>query len=91
LIHHAHFLTKENNSEIEYNFADSLVLRKDADTTDTFLLAPLNIAPLYLMNHQTSILGSLIEPIMIIFLGLIVAIILIAMYLPLFQMSSAIH
>lgn len=42
------------------------------------------------VEHQTSILGSLIEPIMIIFLGLLVAIILIAMYLPLFQMSSTV-
>ena len=42
------------------------------------------------VEHQTGILGSLIEPIMIIFLGLLVAIILVAMYLPLFQMSSAV-
>lgn len=42
------------------------------------------------VEHQTSILGSLIEPIMIIFLGLLVAIILVAMYLPLFQMSSTV-
>jgi type IV pilus assembly protein PilC len=40
------------------------------------------------VEHQTSILGSLIEPIMIIFLGVLVAVILVAMYLPLFQMSS---
>ncbi|HLC83713.1 MAG TPA: type II secretion system F family protein [Bacteroidia bacterium] len=40
------------------------------------------------VEHQTSILGSLIEPIMIIFLGLLVAIILVAMYLPLFQMGN---
>ncbi|MGQ0827040.1 MAG: type II secretion system F family protein [Bacteroidota bacterium] len=42
------------------------------------------------VDHQTSILGSLIEPIMIIFLGLLVAIILVAMYLPLFQMGSTV-
>ncbi len=42
------------------------------------------------VEHQTSILGSLIEPIMIIFLGLLVAIILVAMYLPLFQMSNTV-
>lgn len=42
------------------------------------------------VEHQTSILGSLIEPVMIIFLGLLVAIILVAMYLPLFQMSSTV-
>lgn len=40
------------------------------------------------VEHQTSILGSLIEPIMIIFLGILVAVILVAMYLPLFQMGS---
>lgn len=42
------------------------------------------------VDYQTSILGSLIEPVMIIFLGLLVAIILVAMYLPLFQMSSTV-
>lgn len=42
------------------------------------------------VEHETSILGSLIEPIMIIFLGLLVALILVAMYLPLFQMSNTV-
>jgi type IV pilus assembly protein PilC len=42
------------------------------------------------VEHQTSILGSLIEPVMIIFLGLLVAVILVAMYLPLFQMGSTV-
>jgi type IV pilus assembly protein PilC len=42
------------------------------------------------VEHQTSIIGSLIEPVMIIFLGLLVAIILVAMYLPLFQMGSTV-
>lgn len=42
------------------------------------------------VEHQTSILGSLIEPVMIIFLGILVAGILVAMYLPMFQMSSTV-
>lgn len=42
------------------------------------------------VEHQTSTLGSLIEPIMIIFLGVLVAVILLAMYLPLFQLSTAV-
>ena len=41
------------------------------------------------IEHQTGLIGSLIEPIMIIFLGLVVGIILIAMYLPLFQLSNS--
>lgn len=40
------------------------------------------------VDHQTAVLSSLIEPVMIIFLGLLVSVILIAMYLPLFQLSS---
>ena len=43
------------------------------------------------VEHQTGLIGSLIEPVMIIFLGLLVAVILIAMYLPLFQLSSSFH
>lgn len=42
------------------------------------------------VEHQTSILGSLIEPVMIIFLGALVAVILVAMYLPLFQMGNSV-
>lgn len=41
------------------------------------------------IEHQTGLIGSLIEPIMIIFLGLVVGVILIAMYLPLFQLSNS--
>lgn len=41
------------------------------------------------IEHQTGLIGSLIEPIMIIFLGLVVGLILIAMYLPLFQLSNS--
>ncbi|MCU0431737.1 MAG: type II secretion system F family protein [Cytophagaceae bacterium] len=41
------------------------------------------------VEHQTSLISSMIEPFMIIFLGLIVGFILIAMYLPLFQLSSS--
>ena len=40
------------------------------------------------LEYKTRILGTLIEPILIIFLGVVVGIILIAMYLPLFQMSN---
>ncbi len=40
------------------------------------------------VDQQTAVIGSLIEPILIIVLGVMVAVILIAMYLPLFQMST---
>lgn len=42
-------------------------------------------------KYQLNLLGTIVEPLMIVFLGGIVAIILIAMYLPLFQLSSGIH
>lgn len=42
------------------------------------------------VEQQTAVIGSLIEPILIVGLGFIVGVILIAMYLPLFQMSSGI-
>ena len=41
------------------------------------------------VDHQTKLLSSFIEPVILIFLGLFVGLILIAMYLPLFQMSSS--
>ncbi len=42
------------------------------------------------VEYQTSIFGSLIEPIMIIFLGVLISLMLIAMYLPLFQMGGTV-
>jgi len=41
------------------------------------------------VEYKTSTLSSVMEPLIIIFLGLIVGVILISMYLPLFQMSKS--
>lgn len=40
------------------------------------------------VQHKVAILNTVLEPILIIFIGLFVAVILIAMYLPMFQMSN---
>jgi type IV pilus assembly protein PilC len=40
------------------------------------------------IEHQASILSSVMEPFIIIFLGLVVGVVLIAMYLPLFELST---
>ena len=40
------------------------------------------------VEQQTKLLGSLIEPIMIVFLALIVGVILVSMYLPMFKLVS---
>lgn len=40
------------------------------------------------VEHRSAVISSLLEPMILLFLGGIVAVILIAMYLPLFQMSS---
>lgn len=49
-----------------------------------------NIAEQYVAEvaHQADAISKLIEPLIIIFLGLVVGFILIAMYLPMFQMSN---
>lgn len=39
------------------------------------------------VEHKTSLMGSLLEPVLIIFLGLFVGLILLAMYLPLFSIG----
>jgi type IV pilus assembly protein PilC len=41
------------------------------------------------IEHETALLGSVIEPLMILFLGVLVAVILVAMYLPMFKMGEA--
>lgn len=43
------------------------------------------------LEHQTSVIGKFIEPAIILLLGLIVGLILIAMYLPLFSMGNMIN
>lgn len=43
------------------------------------------------LDHRISLISSLLEPIMILFVGALVAVILIAMYLPLFQLSTSIY
>lgn len=42
------------------------------------------------VEHQTSLLNTFLEPAMIIFLGFVVGFILLAMYLPMFQISTSI-
>ena len=41
-------------------------------------------------EHRTALLSSMLEPLMIVFLGLVVGFILIAMYLPMFKLSTSI-
>jgi len=41
------------------------------------------------VDQQTTVIGSLIEPVLILVLGCVVAVILVAMYLPLFKMSTS--
>lgn len=50
-----------------------------------------NISEQYVkeVTHQTDTLSKLIEPLIIIFLGLAVGFILVSMYLPMFQMSNS--
>lgn len=43
------------------------------------------------LEHRIGMMSSLLEPLMIVFVGALVAVILIAMYLPLFQLSSSIY
>jgi type IV pilus assembly protein PilC len=43
------------------------------------------------LEHRIGMLSNLLEPIMIIVVGLLVSIILISMYLPLFQLSSTVY
>ncbi|MCK4661789.1 MAG: type II secretion system F family protein [Bacteroidales bacterium] len=43
------------------------------------------------LEHKISLISSMLEPILIIFIGLIVGVILIAMYLPMFQLSTSIY
>jgi type IV pilus assembly protein PilC len=41
------------------------------------------------VEYKSAMIGSLIEPVMIVFLGAVVGVVLIAMYLPLFQLGNS--
>ncbi|HBL77430.1 MAG: hypothetical protein A2W90_21325 [Bacteroidetes bacterium GWF2_42_66] len=43
------------------------------------------------IQHKVSVLNTLLEPVLIIFIGFFVALILISMYLPMFQMSNTMY
>ncbi|HEX3008683.1 MAG TPA: type II secretion system F family protein [Bacteroidales bacterium] len=43
------------------------------------------------LEHKIGLLSSLLEPVMIMFVGVLVAVILISMYLPLFQLGTSIY
>lgn len=43
------------------------------------------------LEHKTSLMSTVLEPLLIIFVGALVAVILIAMYLPMFELGSAIY
>lgn len=53
-----------------------------------FFFEQLNQKYVQEVDYNTSMLGTIIEPLIIILLGIMVALILIAMYLPMFQMSN---
>ena len=42
------------------------------------------------VDYRTGMMGSILEPLMIILIGLFVGVILIAMYLPIFKLSTSI-
>lgn len=43
------------------------------------------------LEHKLGVMSTLLEPIMIIFVGILVAVILIAMYLPMFQLGTTVY
>lgn len=43
------------------------------------------------LEHKTSIMGTILEPLLIIFVGVLVAVILISMYLPMFKLGTTIY
>lgn len=48
-------LNSTNRSQLQYDFNDNNILRKDGEVTDTFKLFPTNILPQYLIESEQSI------------------------------------
>lgn len=78
-------------SNFDFYPAQTLALIKVGEESGKLHLMFERLATQYTneVDQQTAIVGSLIEPILIVVLGAIVAVILVAMYLPLFKMSTS--
>ncbi len=83
-----------NEAMKEYKIFDSRIisLTKVAEEVNQLDLVFGRLAKQYSeeLEHQIGMLSNLLEPVMIIVVGIIVAIVLISMYLPLFQLSTSI-
>lgn len=81
----------EGLSEFSFYPPQALALIKVGEESGKLHLMFERLAAQYTeeVDQQTAVIGSLIEPVLIVFLGGIVAVILVAMYLPLFKMSTS--
>ncbi len=84
-----------NESLNKYKIFDKrmVALVKVAEETNASKLVFQKLTEQYTaeIEYKTQLISSVIEPAIILILGTIVAVILIAMYLPIFSLSSAIH
>lgn len=83
-----------NEAMREYEIFDSRIVSLTRIAEEVNQLGPVydRLARQYSeeLEHQIGMLSNLLEPVMIILVGVIVAIVLVSMYLPLFQLSTSI-
>jgi type IV pilus assembly protein PilC len=84
-----------HQSMAQFSFFDTRIISlvrvaEEVNQLDT-IFAKLNSQYSEELEHRIGMLSSLLEPVMIIVVGLLVAVILISMYLPLFQLSTTVY
>jgi Type II secretory pathway, component PulF len=84
-----------HQSMAKFSFFDARIISlvrvaEEVNQLDT-IFTRLNTQYTEELEHRIGMLSSLLEPVMIIVVGLLVAVILISMYLPLFQLSTSVY
>jgi type IV pilus assembly protein PilC len=84
-----------NESMRQFNVFDSrmislIKISEEVNQLDV-IFNKLNVQYNEELEHQLGVISSLIEPLMILFVGILVGLILVAMYLPIFKLSTSIY
>lgn len=80
----------KNESIFDHKIIALVKIGEEINQLDT-IFAQLSIQMQQEIDYQSSVLISILEPLMILFLALIIGVILIAMYLPMFKLGSVIN
>ncbi len=84
------YLSMKNHSIFDVRTVSLVKVAEEVNKLD-YIFNKLNMQYSDEIKHRIGLLNGVLEPVLIIFIGIMVGIILISMYLPLFQLSTSIY